>query len=148
MHLSVPDTKVIRGTTYRDAGDARYAEAESLREGHPSGAIYLAGYVVECYLKWALCRRSGIQYLQDHPVGGLADRLTSGKGHILEYVAEMTGYDAHMQASPAVQRAFQVAASWSPNLRYAKACGGPREVTQFLAAVRTLREDIRRWANP
>jgi hypothetical protein len=148
MHLSIPDTKTIRETTYKKAGDARYAEAVSLKGKHPSGAIYLAGYLVECYLKWALCRRARVQYLQDLADRQLADGLTSGKGHNLEHIATVTGYDMHLLAEPKVRRAFQIAAVWSPNIRYVRACGGCKEAVQFLAAVRVLKEDIRRWANP
>lgn len=147
MNIRVPKTKVTRASVYREAGDARHDEANYLKDHHPSGAIYLAGYVVECYLKWALCRRCRVQCLQDLPDRGLADRLTSGKGHVLEVLSGLTGYEAHVHRDKSMHRAFQVAAVWSPNIRYAKSCGGRREAVQFLAAVRKLRDDIRTWAN-
>ncbi len=67
LSLKIPDSKVTRASVYRSAGEARFAEAEVLKETHPTGAIYLAGYLIECYLKWALCKRAGVQYLQDLP---------------------------------------------------------------------------------
>jgi len=147
MKLNVPKTKVTRASVFREAGDARHAEAEYLKTQHPSGAIYLAGYLVECYLKWALCRRATVQYLQDLPDKKLADRLTSGKGHDLEQLCAITGYDVHFAADDNVKRAFQIAAEWSPSIRYVKACGGQREAVQFLAAVKVLRRDIQAWAS-
>ncbi|MCP4549727.1 MAG: hypothetical protein GY835_24995 [bacterium] len=147
MAIKVPETKVTRSSVYREAGEARYAEAIFLKAEHPSGAIYLAGYLVECYLKWALCERSGVQYLQDLPDSNLAESLTSGAGHNLETLCDVTGYSNHFQANNTVMRAFQMAAGWSPNIRYVKACGGNREAVQFLAAVRLLRQDIATWAN-
>jgi hypothetical protein len=62
-------------------------------------------------------------------------------------LCRLTGYEAHIANTDAVRRAFQVAAVWSPNLRYVKTCGGRREAVQFLAAVRVLRQDIVTWAN-
>lgn len=67
MNIRVPKTKVTKASVFREAGDARRDEADHLKDDHPAGAIYLAGYVVECYLKWALCKRSGVQCLQDLP---------------------------------------------------------------------------------
>jgi hypothetical protein len=132
---------------YKKAGEARFAEAESLREQHPSGAIYLAGYLVECYLKWALCQRNGVQHLQSLPDTRLSAVLTSGKGHSLERLCTITKYDSHFLQDDVVRRAFQVASVWSPNVRYIESCGGRREAVQFLAAVRTLKRDIESWGN-
>jgi hypothetical protein len=132
---------------YKRAGDARFAEAQFLEEQHPSGAIYLAGYLVECYLKWAVCQRNRVQYLQALPDGGLADVLTSGQGHNLEQLCAITGYDVHFSHDDAVRRAFQVASVWSPSVRHIESCGGRREAVQFLAAVRTLRRDLQAWGN-
>ncbi|MBI3922879.1 MAG: hypothetical protein HY318_15770 [Armatimonadetes bacterium] len=147
MNIRAPNTNVTKSTVYGEAGEARYQEAEYLKDVHPSGAIYLAGYLVECYLKWALCERNQIQYLQELSDSDLADRLTSSAGHDLEALCAVTTYSQHVLKAPRVQRAFRIAAKWSPNLRYVKSCGGVREAVQFLAAVRTLRDDIRTWAH-
>jgi len=147
MSIRVPETKTTRASVYKQAGDARFAEAQFLEEQHPGGAIYLAGYLVECYLKWALCERNRIQYLQSLADSGLANVLTSGQGHNLEQLCTITGYDVHLLMDDAVRRAFQVASVWSPSVRYLASCGGRREAVQFLAAVRTLKRDIESWAN-
>ena len=147
MPINVPHSKVTRANVYREAGDARYAEAECLLSKHPSGAIYLAGYLIECYLKWALCERNNVQYLQNLPNSQLADMLTSGRGHNLETLCTETGYDTHFAASRPLRLAFREVAKWSPNIRYIKSCGERPEATKFLNAARTLRDDIRAWAN-
>jgi len=103
-------------------------------------------YLVECYLKWALCERSGVRYLQDLPDRKLADILTSGRGHNLEMLCRASRYDRHFETDHFLRRAFQIVASWSPNIRYVRKCGDRREAAQFLAAVRTLRADISAWA--
>jgi HEPN domain-containing protein len=47
---------IIDKDQLRQIGDTRLAEARALLEaGHFSGAIYLAGYAVECWLKVAIC---------------------------------------------------------------------------------------------
>ncbi|MCX7011820.1 MAG: hypothetical protein NTW86_04515 [Candidatus Sumerlaeota bacterium] len=147
MAIRVPDTKTTKAAVYKEAGEARYEEAVFLEDSHPSGAIYLAGYLVECYLKWAVCARNKVQYLQDLPDTRLAQALASGQGHNLEAICRMTGYDVHFRDNERVKRAFQMATAWSPNIRYSKSCGGKREAVQFLAAVKALRDDIRAWGN-
>jgi hypothetical protein len=147
MTISVPDTNVTRASVYKDAGDARFEEAEFLGTSHPSGAIYLAGYLIECYLKWAVCERNQVQYLQDLSDKRIAQTLTSAQGHDVERLCTVTQYDKHFAGSPVLLRAFQVVATWSPKIRYVRRCGGKREVTQFLSAVRTLRADINTWAH-
>lgn len=146
MAIIIPDTKVTRSTVYKEAGDARYEEAKYLADAHPSGAIYLAGYLVECYLKWAICERNSVRYLQDLSDRELADTLTSERGHNLEMLCRVSRYDRHFETDHFLRRAFQIVASWSPNVRYIRKCGGRREAAQFLAAVRILRADISAWA--
>ena len=50
MAITVPDTKATWASVYKEAGDARYEEAKYLANDHSSGAIYLAGYLIECHL--------------------------------------------------------------------------------------------------
>jgi hypothetical protein len=81
--------QVIRVNVYRQAAIARLAEAEYLKNAHPAGAIYLGGYVVECMLKWAICRRNGVMYLEDLPDQKVVDRLISGRGHNLDFLLDV-----------------------------------------------------------
>ena len=146
LSLRIPDNKVTRASIYKAAGEARFAEAEALKDTHPTGAIYLAGYLIECYLKWALCKRAGVQYLQDLADKNLARRLTSGRGHKLEQLCDDSHYSDHM-VSEDVRLAFRVAAQWSPNIRYTVSCGGIPEAVKFFAAIKVLKKSISSWAN-
>ena len=147
MTIRVPPNKRTRGSLYKAAGDARFDEAEFLEDEHPSGAIYLAGYLVECYLKWAFCERNGVQYLQDIPDENVAKFLTSAAGHDLDTLCGIVGYDKHVIPHGMVDRAFQVAAERSPRMRYLAECGDGDDAARFMAAVRVLRQDIKQWAN-
>lgn len=147
MSIQIPDTKITRASVYREAGDARYREAEFLKEQFPSAAVYLAGYTVECHLKWALCEREGVTYLHDLPDRRIADELTSGRGHDLEFLSEITRYGRHVEQDRIARQSFHLVSIWSPNMRYRGMFADYDEASQFLAAVRILRIDIRSWAH-
>ncbi len=52
------------GTLFIDNAKIRLKDAEILLNGRRNhGALYLAGYSVECALKWAITRRLGDTYL-------------------------------------------------------------------------------------
>ena len=56
MPVKLSTTPIISRDDLREIGDARMAEAKALlRAGHYTGAVYLGGYAVECYLKAAIC---------------------------------------------------------------------------------------------
>jgi len=58
---SQPDDELTRGTVFKAV--ARFRAGESrvlLASGHELGAIYLAGYAVECHLKYAVCERNDL----------------------------------------------------------------------------------------
>jgi len=53
-----------RGTLFREIARARLLDAEALlRALRFDGAIYLAGYAIECQLKFAVCERRKILHL-------------------------------------------------------------------------------------
>lgn len=55
VHLSCK--QIIARTDLLEIGDARLGEARSLlASSHYAGAVYLAGYAVECHLKAVICR--------------------------------------------------------------------------------------------
>ncbi|MCX7044003.1 MAG: hypothetical protein NTX50_00765 [Candidatus Sumerlaeota bacterium] len=146
MSIRVPDTKDTKASVYKEAGDARYAEAKALENQYPSGAIYLAGYLVECYLKWALCLRNGVQRIKELQDKSLADLITSAKGHDLELLCEIAKYDKHYENNAEIKIAFMKAAEWNPNIRYLGKCAEYHDAVQFMAAVRKLKDDISSWA--
>lgn len=57
---NLPKEGLIKVEVLRSVAEVRLREAECLRESHLyAGAIYLAGYAVECLLKAAICKALG-----------------------------------------------------------------------------------------
>ena len=73
---NLPKKGLIHESVLRKIADARLREAMHLRSGgYYSGAVYLAGYAVECLLKAAICRVLGWEQLRStfavHDLEGL-----------------------------------------------------------------------------
>jgi len=131
--------QALRANVYRQAALARLAEAEYLKKAHPAGAIYLGGYVVECMLKWAICKRKGIIYLDDLPDQKLTDRLTSARGHNLDFLLDTSGLRPLLESDHELEEMFNQMAVWSVTLRYNPQTGDRRKAFRFLAGVHELR---------
>ncbi len=98
-----------RGTVFRDVAQVRMGDAVSLREnGRHLGAIYLAGYAIECHLKFAYCQRKGEVYLPAHLEVHDWDKLVDAAG-LLPDIRRQPTMDAIYSAS---------ADTWGPSLRY------------------------------
>jgi len=132
--------QALRASVYRQAAIARLAEAEFLKKAHPAGAIYLGGYVVECMLKWAICKRNGIIYLDDLPDQKLADRLTSARGHDLDFLLDVSGLKQLLKSNNRLYEAFAQVSAWNVTLRYDPQAGNFRSAAEFLTAARLLRD--------
>ena len=131
--------QAIRATVYRQAAIARLAEAGYFKEAHPAGAIYLGGYVVECMLKWAICQRHGLIYLEDLPDSKLAERLTGARGHDLNFLLEACGLLPFLKLDKQLYLAFNEVSKWNVNLRYYPKVGNTRSAYLFLNSVHELR---------
>jgi hypothetical protein len=132
--------QAIRASVYRQAALARLAEAEYLEEAYPAGAIYLGGYVVECMLKWAICQRHGVIYLEDLPDQKLSERLTGARGHDLDYLLDASGLRPLLQLDKKLYKDFNKISFWNVALRYKPKKGDVRAAIQFLAKVCELRD--------
>jgi hypothetical protein len=131
--------QAIRASVYRQAAIARLAEAEYLEEAHPAGAIYLGGYVVECMLKWAICQRHGIIYLEDLPDQKLSERLTGARGHDLGFLLDVSGLRPSLERNRKLYEAFIQMSKWSVKLRYDPKLGDFRAAVRFLGGAIELR---------
>ena len=98
-----------RGTVFKEVGRIRREDAAVLFEARRyRGAIYLAGYAIECLLKWAVTERCEITYLpaelETHdwdtllPEAGLTHSLRSNRPLRVVY--------------------SELAELWGPELRY------------------------------
>jgi HEPN domain-containing protein len=111
-----------RGTVFKAAARARLEDAGVLlREKRYAGAIYLAGYAVECLLKWAITRRQQRLHLPAEFEIHSLDRL------LLE-----AGLAEALHRETAVRDTFAALAdSWGPELRYLARAPEPREADQL-----------------
>ena len=105
--------------------------------GHNTGAVYLAGYGVECILKALLL--SITPQAQESSVLAL---FRGGKAHDYNQLKVWYRERGGPAPPPSVNRAFVLAQEWSTDLRYSPAAWGRSDAEQFLHAV----EAIMHWA--
>lgn len=98
-----------RGTVYRDVARMRMEDAEALFEQNRfNGGIYLAGYAVECHLKYAVCETNEEIYLPAKFEVHDWDKLVEGaqlRTSIRKQKQVAAIYDALVEV-------------WGPSLRY------------------------------
>lgn len=72
------------------------------------GALYLAGYAVECALKYSVTRREGAVYLR-----------TELETHHLDTLLQQSGLRPALDKAPRIMACYGVLADWwEPALRY------------------------------
>src|SRR5437763_1950210 len=98
-----------RGTVFRQVALVRLQDASVLLEQNRfSGAIYLAGYSLECLLKWAVTEKRDCLYLP-------ADLET----HDLSTLLIEAGLRPALMRKRELRTVFSgLAESWGPRLRY------------------------------
>jgi HEPN domain-containing protein len=122
------------------AGKHRMVDAQVLlNAGRWRGAMYMAGYSVECLLKTRLMRMFDCRHLQE-----LDDEL-QGKGilpvqatvftHQLESLLRLTGASERLRQNEAHWRLFNKVNRWIPAWRYTADPSNPDDANDFLEAV-------------
>jgi hypothetical protein len=109
--MSAPriDRGATRGTVYREVAQLRMGDAGSLlANARYNGAIYMAGYAIECHLKFAFCQRKGELYLPAHLETHDWDKLVAASG-LLPDIKQQPKMDAIYSA---------LVDKWGPSLRY------------------------------
>jgi hypothetical protein len=93
----------------RDVARLRIEDAASLHDNdRHNGAIYLAGYAVECQLKFAYCRRKGEIYLPENL-----------EVHDWEKLVSAAGLLPNIKGQPAMDAVYSsLVDQWGPSLRY------------------------------
>ena len=113
------------------AAKQRFDDAQLLLEaGRTTGAVYLAGYTVECFPK-ALALASVAKDLRQELLGG----FRGARGHDIEWLGAL--YRRHVGADVPreVTRHLSRVAAWSTDLRYATGTLKRRDADEFLESV-------------
>jgi hypothetical protein len=136
--MAVPGS--IDARLYYRCAFQRYEDAQILPRtaGHGTGAVYLAGYGIECILKALVLsvvkpvrRQSAIQSFR---------RL--GQGHDFEWLRSQYFHHGGARFPRDVNESFTLVLYWSTNLRYEPSTIKPTEADAFMKAAAT----ILRWA--
>lgn len=137
--------KVTRYNVFAQAAIQRHREAHILLEGGGyTGAIYLGGYVIECYLKYLICERYNVIHLDDweseiEQRTGIRPQATSAHGHFLELLLDYAGLEDPLRRNAKVYAAFQIVNQWHVGLRYYPSTTSRRNAERFLEAVELMR---------
>ncbi|MBW3541785.1 MAG: hypothetical protein KY476_16075 [Planctomycetes bacterium] len=109
------------------------------------GAMYMAGYSVECLLKTKLMRTFGCRHLQELEEELLRRGLLGGHAtvftHQLEVLLRLTGALDRARQSEETWRSFNIVNRWIPAWRYNPDLSNPEDAADFLSAVET----VSRW---
>jgi len=98
-----------RGTVYRAVARLRQQDALGLlRQRRYNGSIYLAGYAIECHLKFAICHRKEHLYLPAKFEVHDWDRLVNAAGLLPEIKTQRNMAGLY----------FALVDRWGPALRY------------------------------
>jgi HEPN domain-containing protein len=94
---------IVEKDVLRRLAESRLNEAQALdRAGHYQGAIYLAGYAVECWLKVAICQTLDWEGLHE-----------TFKSHDLKHLLLHSGLVRRIDKASAVSRSFkQIIGMW------------------------------------
>jgi len=127
--------ELVRATRFRAASEERWRDASCLhRAGRFDGAIYMCGYVLECFLKFVLCERRGQACIELEE----AKRLS----HNLPALLDAAGLRPALTSEPDLWVAFQrISGRWDPQMRYA----GKTEGEKSSEAVLRDTKDLRNW---
>ena len=109
----------------------RFEDSEILLDGgRNTGAIYLAGYAVECALKAIPLSATPLSQIPD-----LAKSFRGGRGHDLEWLKEQYLRAGRPGFPPALARNFARVNSWKTDIRYKPGPSLVRDAEEFIGAV-------------
>ena len=137
LRMAIPVSRDAR--LYYRCAFQRYEEAEVLFEtDYTTGAVYLAGYGVECILKALV--------LAAVPAGARSDTMKSfrgGKAHEYEWLRSLYLIGGGARFPREITRHFTLVNDWSTDLRYAPHSVRADDAEAFLASA----VGIIRWAD-
>ncbi|MEO6809472.1 MAG: HEPN domain-containing protein [Isosphaeraceae bacterium] len=135
--MGVPGSRDAR-QFYR-CSDRRIVEARILRKAdQTTGAVYLAGYSVECILKALI-----LETLASHSRDKMLKLFRGHLAHNFEWLREQYLLNGGSRFPANINRAFMLVSDWSTELRYEPKSIKPEEADRFLDAA----DEIIRWAD-
>jgi hypothetical protein len=109
------------------------------------GAMYIAGYAVECLLKVKLMQMYDCRHLRELEKDLVEKGILSADASIFTHHLELLLRCAHaldrLRQSEPHWRSFNMVNRWVPAWRYAADLADPRDAEDFLTAV----DDVSRW---
>src|SRR5258708_30010256 len=115
---------------YYRAGKQRFDDAQLLlREERTTGAVYLAGYTVECLLKALVI--ASIAPRQRRKILGA---FRGSRAHNIEWLGALYRRYVSSAIPRDITRHLSRVASWSTDLRYATGVVKSREADEFMAS--------------
>jgi HEPN domain-containing protein len=135
--MGLPKDKSAR-QFYR-AGQQRWEDARFLLEaGRALGAVYLAGYCVECLLKALI-----LSQVPAADRGDILKQFRGAKAHEYQWLQDRYYSLGGARFPPAVVQAFEPVAVWGTELRYKPGTLREEDAREFFASA----EMIRAWAD-
>ncbi len=106
------------------------------------GAMYMAGYSIECLLKTTLMRRFDCRHLRELEEELQARRLLAARAtiftHQLELLLGLTDATERLRQNEEHWRLFNMVNRWVPAWRYTANLSSPDDANDFVAAVEKL----------
>lgn len=112
----------------------RLEEAEVLSDaGYNGGAVYLAGYAVECMLKALILNAAPESQHLD-----VESRFRGRNAHSFEWLREEYGKTGSPALPVDVSDALAYVTTWETSLRYTPGLGNPKEAIRFIREVKVI----------
>jgi hypothetical protein len=134
--MGLPQT--LEAREFYRAAIQRFEDAQWLLEGErTTGAVYLAGYTVECFLK-ALILDGVAKILRNK----LLDEFRGSQAHNIDWLGGLSRKHVGTTVPKEVTRHLTRIATWSTDLRYWSGSWKRREADEFMASV----DAVGQWA--
>lgn len=132
----------VSANRFRQAAEERWKDARCLHgNGRYEGAIYLCGYVLECFLKFAICET------RKHKSMGLGEARQFG--HNLFELLDASRLRAALVRKRDLHLAFAgITERWAPEMRYSGQGTDRRSSEIFLRDTRELRNWLQTQLRP
>lgn len=130
--MAIPESKEAR--RFHRCAQQRYSEAEVLlRAGYTTGAVYLAGYGVECMLKALILATTPI-----HETTAVLSTFRGTKAHDYGSLKERYRRSTGFSIAREVNEAFTLIQWWSTELRYSPTNVRNEEAATFMEAAKAV----------